>query len=332
MEGDSEALSLALTENRHPAVRAFCEAEVVVERPSDSETADSAIAIPLMGPEGPVGVLLFRQISDPSRRWPGMVGDARILGALAGAVLRNLDLLARLHGANAELRRANTLKDQLLANASHDLRTPLNVIIGYGQLALEGTFGPTPSELHDVIRRMVKSACEQLTLVEDLLNLSRIELNILPIKPTDVPLSSLFSEMEFMVAGLVQDRPIRPVVEPVPAPLRVHADPDRLRQILTNLITNAAKFTDSGVIELRARSEGPRVQFMVRDTGIGIAPEHQQAIFDPFTQVNAERAQKGTGLGLAIARRLANMMGGSLTVESELGEGSTFYLTLPSRA
>jgi signal transduction histidine kinase len=326
--GDTEALSVALTETAHPAVRALCEGEVVAERSSLPGASQSALAVPLVGMEGTAGVLLFRDLTDSARGWPGTAADARILGALAGAVLRNLDLLTRLHSANAELRRANTLKDQLLANASHDLRTPLNVIIGYGQLAMEGTFGQAPGELQDVIGRMVKSACEQLTLVEDLLNLSRIELNILPVKPVNVPLSSLFSEMEFMVAGLVQDRPIRPVVAPVPAELRVRADPDRLRQILTNLLTNAAKFTDTGVIELRARWEGPRVQLVVRDTGIGIAPEHQSIIFDPFTQVDTERAQMGTGLGLAIARRLAHMMGGNLTVESELGRGSTFYLTL----
>lgn len=327
--GAPDTLSVPLSDQAHPAARAFSSGDIVVERTPAPGGFQSTLAIPLAGEEGPAGVLFFRKRSHSPEGWPGMAGDAKILGALAGAVLRNLDLMARLHSANAELRRANILKDQLLANASHDLRTPLNVIIGYGQLALEGTFGEPTEELRDAIERMVKSACDQLTLVEDLLNLSRIELNILPVRPVDVALAPLFSELEFMIANLVRDRPIRPLVAPLPPDLCVRADPDRLRQILSNLINNAAKFTDAGFIELSAWREGHRVHVAVRDTGIGIAPEHHSIIFDPFTQVDEKRAQMGTGLGLAIARRLAHMMGGSLTVESELGVGSTFRLTLP---
>jgi signal transduction histidine kinase len=224
---------------------------------------------------------------------------------------------------------ANILKDQLLANASHDLRTPLNVIIGYGQLALEGSFGEAPKELQDVIQRMVSSACDQLTLVEDLLNLSRIELNILSVKPVEVPLGPLFDEMKFVLEGLVQGRPVRAEVQALDGDVWIRADPDRLRQILTNLLTNASKFTEEGRIELFANIEHDRVRMGIRDSGIGIAPQHHRAIFEPFCQIDEKRKPSGAGLGLAIARRLSRSMQGALEVESSLGAGSTFWLTLP---
>lgn len=334
--GAPEALSVSLAANDDPAVRAFTTGEVVfdvgrAERcDGGGRSARSVLAVPLVSSEGPGGVLLFRGLPDPQTVGAGMAGEARILGALAAAVLRNLDLLARLHTANTELRRANVLKDQLLANASHDLRTPLNVIIGYGQLALEGSFGEPPEELHHIISRMVSSACEQLTLVEDLLDLSRIELNILSLRPLNVPIAPLFSEMEFMVSSLLKDRPVRTVVRAVDPQLHAYADPDRLRQILINLVSNAAKFTDEGFIELSAAADGRRIRVSVRDSGIGIAPEDQRGIFEPFSQANEDRAASGAGLGLAISRRLAHMMNGTLTVESELGRGSTFHLSLPA--
>lgn len=328
VEGESGALSVARDDRANVVARAFGSGEVVLDKPADVRSRSGAtLAIPLASSEGPMGVMVFRGLRDPQML--GVAGEARILGALAAAVLRNLDLLHRLNNANTELRRANIMKDQLLANASHDLRTPLNVIIGYGQLALEGAFGEAPPELQGIIERMVSSACDQLTLVEDLLNLSRIELNILTVKPMHIPLRPLFREMQFVLESLVQNKSVAPVVENVSDDLWVVADPDRLRQILTNLLGNAAKFTEHGSIELRAIPEETRVRIAVRDSGIGIAPEHHQAIFEPFCQIDEKRAPSGAGLGLAIARRLTNNMNGTLTVESRLGEGSTFWLTLP---
>src|SRR5689334_23343225 len=134
--------------------------------------------------------------------------------------------------------------------------------------------------------------------------------------------------MEFLATSLVRDKPVRVAVDPVPLDLWVHADANRLRQILTNLLSNAAKFTDAGSIGVRATRGSGTVAIDVWDTGIGIPPSAQEAIFEPFRQVDGERAALGTGLGLAIARRLATLMQGSLSVRSVLGEGSTFTVEL----
>ena len=330
-----EAFSVAITSSQHAAVRAILGGEVVLAdglltaRESVGGLR-SLLAIPLGGSDGVRGVLLIGDRRNPRHFDPRMADEARVLGAVATTALRNIDLLTRLHETNAELRRVSSLKDQFLANVSHDLRTPLNVIIGYSQLAQEGTFGALGREFDEILGRIVASAQEQLKLVEDLLDSSRIELNSLVVKPTAVPLTALFAELEFVVASLVRNRPVRAVVHALAPEVWVYADRDRLRQILINLLGNAAKFTDEGTIELRAERQGDQVRITVRDSGIGIAPADQEKIFEPFRQIEGTRSVLGVGLGLAIARRLALLMNGALGVESVLGAGSTFWVTLPA--
>ncbi len=330
-----ESFATAVAAPDHPASRAFASGEVVLANdlprdPTGAPAFRSLLAIPLVGSGEVAGVLV---IADTARRRhfrSGVADEARVLGALAATVLRNLELMTQLHEKNAELRRVSHLKDQFLANVSHDLRTPLNVIIGYAQLAQEGTFGPSPTEVGDVLGRIITSAHQQLTLVEDLLDFSRIELDSLTVRAADVPLAPLFAEMEFMLASMVRNRPIRGLVATVAPELAVHADRDRLRQILNNLLCNAAKFTASGTIELDAALVDGTVRIAIRDTGIGIAPEDHERIFETFRQVETASSALGAGLGLAIARRLSTLMGGALTVESALGAGATFCLTLPA--
>jgi signal transduction histidine kinase len=339
--GDSElgeapqSLTVALASRDHPAIRAYSTGEVVRvgEVTPDAEPIGmsgvrSVLAIPLVATDDIAGVLM---VGSARRRHfaPEIVDDARVLGALAATVLRNLDLMARLHDTNAELRRVSSLKDQFLANASHELRTPLNIIIGYAQLMQEGTFGRVPDSIGDVVQRMIGSARDQLALVEDLLDLSRIELNSLMLKLGAVPLAPLFAELEFALASMLRNRPVHGVVRSVPSTVAVRADGDRLRQILTNLLSNAAKFTDTGTIELEAAVTDDAVRIAVRDTGTGIAAEDCETIFEPFRQVDDTRAILGAGLGLAIAHRLSTLMDGTLTVDSALGAGSTFSLRLP---
>jgi signal transduction histidine kinase len=329
-------LSIQATAPGHPVVRAFVTGEVVLvneplpDGPLAPTGLRSLLAVPVAGGEGIRGVLVIGDARHRRHFDPRVADEASVLGALAAAALRNLDLMTRLYETNAELRRVSTLKDQFLANVSHDLRTPLNIIIGYGQLAQEETFGSVPPDLRDTLGRMVASAREQLTLVEDLLDLSRIELNSLSVKLTAVPLGPLFAEMEFLLASMLADRPVRAVVQPPPPDLAVCADRDRLRQILANLLGNAVKFTHAGTIELRADRDTTCVRIGVRDTGIGIAPADHEHVFEPFRQVEGAHARLGAGLGLAISRRLSTLMNGALTIESALGAGSTFWLTLPA--
>jgi signal transduction histidine kinase len=317
-------------------IQAFRTGEVVLEndraRRDDGEPIDrlrSLLAIPLVESDGQIGVLVFGALR-PRLFRPTVVEEAPVLGALTAAVLRSLELMGRLHETNERLGRVSALKDQFLANVSHDLRTPLNVIIGFAQLALEDTFGAPTPELREILERMLASARQQLTLVQDLLDVSRLELNGLSVKPTAVALRPLFADMEFLTTSLLRHKPVRFAVEAPAADTWVQADADRLRQVLTNLLANAAKFTDEGTIGLRAVAAREGIRIEVSDTGIGIAPEEVAAVFEPFRQVDSDRAVLGTGLGLAIAQRLAHLMAGTLTLESTLGRGSTFTLTLPA--
>lgn len=327
---------VALDGTQSPITRAFRTGEVVLEsdraRRDDGEPLErlrSLLAIPLVESDGPIGVLVFGALR-PRLFRPTVVEEAPVLGALAAAVLRNLELMGELYETNERLGRVSALKDQFLANVSHDLRTPLNVIIGFAQLALEDTFGEPTPDLREILERMLASARQQLTLVQDLLDVSRLELNGLTVKPTAVALGPLFADMEFLATSLVRHKPVRVAVEAPGADTWVHADADRLRQVLTNLLANAAKFTDEGTIGLRAVAADEGIRIEVSDTGIGIAPEEAESMFEPFRQSDTARAALGTGLGLAIALRLAHLMAGTLTLTSTLGRGSTFMLTLPA--
>ncbi|MBI3769730.1 MAG: GAF domain-containing protein [Deltaproteobacteria bacterium] len=328
----SSDLVVALDGAHSPVTRAFHTRVVVHEndrpRRDDGAPLDrlrSVLAIPLIASEGPIGVLVFGALR-PRRFRPNVVEEAPLLGALAAAVLHNAALMGQLHDSNQRLGRLSALKDQFLANVSHDLRTPLNVIIGYAQLALEDTFGAPPTQLREILERMLSSARQQLVLVQDLLDVSRLELNGLAVKLAPMSLAPLFVDMEFLATSLVRHKPVRVVVDLPDQNVWVHADADRLRQILTNLLANAAKFTDEGTIGLGVVGEAEHVRIDVVDSGIGIPTDELESIFEPFRQVDGARA----GLGLAIAHRLTQLMHGTLTVESTLGRGSRFSLTLPA--
>lgn len=232
--------------------------------------------------------------------------------------------------ANVELRAANEANDRVLANASHDLRTPLNVIIGYSQLALEGTFGPLTPELRDTVERIIANGRNQLSLVEDLLTLSRLGLDQMVVNLCDVAVTPVLNELKTVATGLIQQKPIDVIVSVEDPDLHVRADPERLRQLLVNLVANAVKFTENGQLEMCSSGNNGHVRIAVRDTGIGISPENRDKIFEPLFRVQESGSVAGAGLGLAIARRLAGVMHGNLTVESAPGEGSTFWLTLPA--
>jgi signal transduction histidine kinase len=322
--GDDDAIARALRDRA-----------VVLEkdrpRRDDAPPVDrlrSLLVIPLVERGGAIGALVFGALR-PRRFRPNVVAEAPLLGALAVGVLRNLTLMGRLQETNERLARMSVIKDQFLANVSHDLRTPLNVIIGFAQLALEDTFGAPPAELRPIIERMLASARQQLALVQDLLDVSRLELNGLTVKVAPTALEPLLADMEFLATSLVGPKPVRVVVERAVADPWVVADPERVRQILTNLLGNAAKFTDHGTIAIRVAADADRIRIDVADTGIGIPAGELAEIFEPFRQVDDGRAALGAGLGLAIARRLTALMDGALTVTSTLHVGSTFSLALP---
>ena len=233
------------------------------------------------------------------------------------------------HTANAELRRLDRLKDEFLANTSHELRTPLNGILGLLEVTLDGTAGVLPSPARRNLE-LVRSSGRRLgSLVNDLLDFSKLREKSVTLHTRPLPLHAVVDLTLHTLAPLAADKELR-LVAAVPIGLGVSADEGRLQQILTNLVGNAIKFTESGCITVQARERGGRIEVRVQDTGIGIAAEAHARIFESFEQADGSAARKhgGTGLGLAVTKRLVELHGGSVVVESAPGEGSTFSFDL----
>jgi PAS domain S-box-containing protein len=229
---------------------------------------------------------------------------------------------------------ANHAKSDFLAMMSHELRTPLNAIGGYAFLIRDAVYGPLNAEQTEALERIIRSQRHLLGLINDVLNLSRVEAGRVDYHIEDVPLRDIAEQLSAMVEPLVAGKALEYHVEIGDPDCRVRGDREKILQILLNLLSNAVKFTDSGgSIRLRARDDD-RPGFLrleVIDTGRGIPADKLEAIFEPFLQVRADpaKANEGTGLGLAISRNLARGMGGDLRATSELGVGSMFVLTLP---
>jgi|GEM_PF-3374991 len=243
--------------------------------------------------------------------------------------LRDATELAEQARKSAES--ANELKTKFLANMSHELRTPLNAIINFTRIVLSGLRGPVNDNQRDYLERVRHGGEHLLGLINDMLDLAKIEAGRMDLMKEDLNLADLVKSVLSTASGLVKEKPV--VLEqevPLGLPL-VKADRTRLRQVLLNLLSNAAKFTDEGSITVRVLSNIDRVVIQVLDTGIGIAPEHLDSLFEEFRQVQdtSDRQYQGTGLGLAICKRLVELHGGQMWVESTVGQGSTFSFTLP---
>ena len=260
---------------------------------------------------------------------------------IAVVVTNVSDLVRSRHTAEAAQRsaeEAKRAKSGFLAAMSHELRTPLNAIAGYAQLMLLGVHGPLTDAQREALGRIERSEKHLLSLINDVLNFAKLEAGRVEYDIRDVPLSELVDDIASMVEPQVVSKGLSYHVS-VPRDIALRADPERVRQILLNLLSNAVKFTPSGgrisvgaaVGVEHAADGGKSVLISVADTGIGISEEKKERVFEPFVQVHRELTQttEGTGLGLAISRDLAASMGGGLTVESTVGEGSVFTLRLP---
>jgi signal transduction histidine kinase len=223
-------------------------------------------------------------------------------------------------------------KSDFLAVMSHELRTPLNAIGGYAELMELGIRGPITEEQRADLGRMRQSQRHLLGLINQVLSFAKLETGSVAFESRPVPIRDVLGVAESLVVPQANAHGLTLDTSRCPEDLEASADPEKLRQILVNLLSNAVKFTDrGGRIEVVCRGEGALCVVEVSDTGIGIPEDKLAAVFDPYFQVDRRLARPtvGTGLGLAISRDLARAMGGELTVESELGVGSTFTLVLP---
>ncbi|MGD8402027.1 MAG: GAF domain-containing protein [Anaerolineales bacterium] len=265
--------------------------------------------------------------------------DIAILQLLADQISVGIDNARSYNIAQQaveEMREVDRLKSQFLANMSHELRTPLNSIIGFARVILKGIDGPTTELQQQDLTAIFNSGQHLLGLINDILDLSRIEAGKMELTFDEVNITELISSVMSTAAGLVKDKPIKLVsviAEDLPM---VKADAMRIRQVLINFLSNAAKFTDEGEILIKADLEETEkgqqeVMIKVIDSGPGIAKEDQAKLFQPFSQVDASLTRKvgGSGLGLSICNHLIKMHNGQIGVQSAVGEGSTFYFSIP---
>jgi len=285
--------------------------------------------------------------------WAGLVRERQHTEQLA----QRTEELERLY---QEVARANRMKGEFLANVSHELRTPLNAIVGFAEMLKDGTYGDLSARQAVPVDRIATSTEHLRTMVDQLLDIAKIAAGRVDINPEDVSLKAFILDVATEMESLVNERGLTLSISVGPSITRVRTDATHLRQILINLLGNAAKYTSAGGIQIRARtisagtattrdsSSEPLPEYVaglkrktwlalhVADTGIGVVAEDRERIFDEFEQVNAgarsDSPRRGTGLGLAISRRLARLMGGDLTVTSEPRHGSTFTIWLPHEA
>jgi signal transduction histidine kinase len=271
---------------------------------------------------------------------------ARLLEQLTTA---SNELEAKVHTATAELaeqneklrrqalqlEQASAAKSQFLANMSHEFRTPLNAILGYTSMLLQGVSGEMTSQQKRNLQRIDSNGRHLLQVINEILDITRIEAGRMPLNMSDIVLTDLIQEVVAELDPIVARTKLAVNAALAPELPELHSDRQKVKQIVLNLLSNALKFTHEGSVQISAGYEmaTSMVTISVKDTGIGIAPEHQEKIFEDFQQVDSSptRAYGGTGLGLSICRRLAAMMGGRVTVQSVLGQGSTFTLHLPRR-
>ncbi|HXN57162.1 MAG TPA: GAF domain-containing sensor histidine kinase [Candidatus Angelobacter sp.] len=241
---------------------------------------------------------------------------------------------ARLTALNVELQRANQHKAEFLANMSHELRTPLNSILGFSQLLLEGDGGVLTGDQRQDVDIIAQNGQHLLALINDLLDISKLEAGKAQLHRGEVEVEPLISECVESVRSLAKTKKLDLSASVSPEVGRVFADGPKLKQVLLNLLGNAIKFTETGSVRVTAERQGAELRVSVRDTGIGVPVEDTERIFESFQQGKSGISGKyqGTGLGLAISRQLVEMHGGRIWVKSAAGQGSTFTFTIPQRA
>ena len=288
------------------------------------------LIIPLLRPDHIVGALVVR------RKAPGEFPQATIdlLETFADqsvVAIQNARLFSEIEEKGKQLAVASQHKSQFLANMSHELRTPLNAILGYTELILDGIYGEAPEKAQAVLKRVESNGRHLLGLINDVLDLSKIEAGQLTLTLTDYSMKDVLYNVFSAVEPLANDKKLGFKVDAQPEMPKGHGDERRLTQVVLNLVGNAIKFSDTGDVTIKATATNGSFTVAVRDNGPGISTADQGKIFEEFQQADNSATKKkgGTGLGLSISRRIVELHGGKLWVESELGKGSVFSFTLP---
>lgn len=265
----------------------------------------------------------------------GFRGRREPFSAQQQRIARGVARVASLGLANAslfdELERAHRIKDDFVASMSHELRTPLNVILGYQALLLDGEFGPLSAEQAETLARVQASSVQLLDMVSAILDLSRLEADRVETAMAPIDVGAFFAELRALPIDAAGDAAVAIEWHVAPGLPPLISDVAKLRVVVRNLLANAVKFGGGGTVRVTARGDDDGVEISVADEGIGIAPEVLEAIFEPFRQADASIAARfgGVGLGLHIARRLVDVLGGTITVASQPGHGATFSVRLP---
>jgi signal transduction histidine kinase len=275
-----------------------------------------------------------------SRDYTGPFSDKEIallktFADQAVIAIQNARLFREIEEKSRQLEIANKHKSEFLANMSHELRTPLNAIIGFSEVLQEKLFGDVNEKQEDYLRDIYTSGKHLLGLINDILDLSKVEAGRMELDLAAFDVASALSNAMTLVRERAQRHNVALRMDCAPALGQVTADERKVKQILVNLLTNAVKFTpDGGRVDVIARRGSDAIEIAVRDTGIGIAPEDHEAVFEEFRQVGRHytNKQEGTGLGLTLTRRFVELHGGRIWVESELGKGATFTFTIPVKS
>jgi signal transduction histidine kinase len=293
----------------------------------------AVVCAPMLRDQAAIGCIALRK-SEPGPFTPRQIGLLETFAAQAVIAIENVRLFTEIQEKGRQLELASQHKSQFLANMSHELRTPLNAILGYTEMMADGLYGALSEKAQGVLERVQSNGKHLLGLINDVLDLSKIEAGQLVLTVEEYSVADMVGTVIAATESLARTKGLTLEQAVAPGLPMGRGDARRLAQVLLNLVGNAIKFTDEGTVEIRAARAGERFELAVVDTGFGIAPADQARIFDEFQQVDntSTRKKGGTGLGLSISRRIVELHGGTIAVTSEVGTGSTFKVTIPINA